>query len=103
MHFIADPVKLTLKLLMRHLSDKAAEWEDIGLELDIDYGELKRIKADNRGDSKSCLRELFDKWLSRVDPEPSWKAIADAIEELGDEKKAEEIRNHAGLGGTKCT
>lgn len=73
------------------LKDKAASWEDIGVELEINYGELQRIKADNR-DSASCLRNLFNTWSNRVDPEPSWEAIADAVEGIGDELKAEEIR-----------
>ena len=47
------------------------------VELD---GALKQIKADNPADSKSCLCELFRKWLSRVDSQPKWADIV-AVEE----------------------
>ena len=77
---------------MRELRAKAADWEDIGVELQMNDGELKQIKQDNSNDSKSCLRELFRKWLTRVSPEPSWTAIADAVEHLGDEDLARTLR-----------
>ena len=77
---------------MRVIKGKASDWEDIGVELEIDDGELKGIKKDNPSDSKSCLRELARKWLSRVDPPPSWAAIADALENIGDEQLASKLR-----------
>ena len=85
-------VKPTLKDLMRELKVKAADWEDIGVELEVDDGTLKQIKTDNPGDSKSCLRELLRKWLSCVDPQPSWASIVEAIEGIGDEGLATEIK-----------
>jgi hypothetical protein len=78
---------------MRELKAKAADWEDIGVELEVDDGVLKQIKADNPGDSKGCLRELFRKWLSRVDPQPKWADIVEAIEGIiGDEELASKIK-----------
>ena len=81
-------VKPTLKELLRELRAKAADWEDIGIELEVDDGALKQIKTDNPGDSKSCLRELFRKWLSRADPQPKWPDIVEAVEGIGDEELA---------------
>ena len=86
-------VKPTLKDLMRELKMKAADWEDIGVELEVDDGTLKQIKTDNPGDSKSCLRELLRKWLSRVDPQPSWASIVEAIEGIGDEELASKLKS----------
>ena len=91
--FSALLVKPELKELMRELRAKAADWEDIGVELEVDDGELKQIKQDNATDSKSCLRELFRKWLTRESPEPSWAAITDAVEHLRDEKLATTLRS----------
>ena len=79
--------------MMRELRAKAADWEDIGVELRMEYGELKQIKQDNANDSKSCLRELFGRWLTRVSPEPSWAAIAEALENLRDEDLARTLRS----------
>ena len=79
--------------LLRELRAKAADWEDIGVELEVDDGELKQIKQDNATDSKSCLRELFRKWLTQTSPEPSWTAIAEAVENLGNEDLARTLRS----------
>ena len=58
----------------------------------MDDETLKQIKADNPGDSKSCLRELFRKWLSRADPQPKWPDIVEAVEGIGDEELATKIK-----------
>ena len=83
----------TLKELQKELRSKAAEWEDIGIQLSIDDGQLKQLKSDNRGDSKACLREMLRVWLSRVDPAPSWSAIAEAIDAIRDEQLADHLRS----------
>ena len=50
----------TLKILQTELHKTVASlWEDIGIQLDIDDGQLAQVKADN-SDSASCLRELDD-------------------------------------------
>ena len=85
-------VKPTLKDLMRELRVKSADWEDIGVELEVDDGILRQIKTDNPGDSKSCLRELFRKWLSRINPQPKWEDIIEAVEGIGDEELASKIK-----------
>ena len=77
---------------MRELRGKAADWEDVGVELDVDDGILRQIKMDNPGDSKSCLRELFRKWLSHVDPQPKWADIVEAVKGIGDEELASKIK-----------
>ena len=85
-------VKPTLKELLRELRAKAADWEDIGIELEVNDGALKQIKTDNPGNSKSCLRELFRKWLSCADPQPKWPDIVEAVEGIGDEELATKIK-----------
>ena len=89
-HFII--VKPTLKILLRELRVKAADWEDIGIELEIEDGTLKQIKLDNPGDSKCCLRELLRKWLNQADPLPSWASIIEAVDGIGDESLARRLK-----------
>ena len=90
--FPVVPVKPELKDLLKELYTKAADkWEDIGILLGIKDGQLKQIKSDNGNDSKTCLREMMRVWLSRVDPPPSWSAIAEALEFLGDEELATQL------------
>ena len=79
---------------MKELYTKAADkWEDIGVLIRISDGQLKQIRTDNASNSRSCLREMLRTWLSRVDPPPSWSAIIEALEDLGDEGLAAHLRS----------
>ena len=82
-----------LKVLLRELRRVANEWEDIGIELDIEEGQLRQINTDKAGDSKACLREMLRVWLSRVAPPPSWSAMADALDTLGHQDIATHLRS----------
>ena len=85
--------KPKLKNLQEELYSKVAnEWEDIGIQLDIEEGQLKQIKSDNAGDSKACLREMLRVWLRRVAPPPSWQAMANALDTLGHQDIATHLR-----------
>ena len=49
------------------------------------------MKADC-SDSGSCLKEMLRIWLKRVDPKPSWRELIEALNDLGEEKRADDIR-----------
>ena len=70
----------------------ANDWEDIGIQLDIEEGNLKQINSDKSGDSKACLREMLRMWLSQIDPPPSWLAIVEALDNLGHKDIAQRIK-----------
>ena len=92
--FLGPQQAPTLKLLQRELNNSvASKWEDIGIQLDIDDGQLRNIKADNNGDSTSCLREMLRVWLKRARPTPSWEEVGEALECLGEQNLAEKLRN----------
>ena len=94
MSFPSALVKPTLKYLMKELYPKSSDkWEDIGIELEVDDGLLVHIRTDYSGDSKKCLREILRIWLKRVDPPPSWDTIANAIDDVGDEELAAQLRS----------
>ena len=78
---------------MRALKSKAAFWEDIGVELLIDDGDLVQISSDNVMDSRSRLRAMLRKWLTRVNPRPTWTAVIEALEQLGDEELAGRLKS----------
>ena len=87
------PVKPTLQDLLKQLYSTASDsWEDIGILLGIDSRALDTIKATENSKSQSCLREMLKVWLKRVNPPPSWSAIADAVEFMGDEYLANRLR-----------
>ena len=59
--------------------------------LDIDDHIIARIKADEDG-VRGRLHVMLSEWLKRVNPPPTWKVLAEAMEVV-DELKAKEIRN----------
>ena len=92
---------LTLKNVLRVLQNKVSnEWEYIGIQLEIEDGQLKKIKSDNPGDSKACLCEMLRIWLKRVNPPPSWSEMAEALEFQGNEDIASQIKTKCMYGCT---
>ena len=78
-----------IKELYTTVSDK---WETIGLLLGIESSRLDIIKAEENHVPQSCLREMLKIWLRRVSPPPTWAAVADAVESLGDQELAIRLR-----------
>ena len=70
----------------------ADKWRTIGLYLEIPKGKLAGIGEKCRGDPHSCLVEMLETWLERVQPPATWGAIVDAIEFLGEEQLGKELR-----------
>ena len=91
MHLYVHLGKPTIKLLIRELQCKAADWENLGIQLDINDGELQLIKSNNVGDNGSCLREMLRQWLKQTTA-TSWNAIIEVVEYLGDKELAEKLR-----------
>jgi hypothetical protein len=67
-----------LSKVRNEILSAAAKWYDIGLELGLTADYLDTIKKAN-DDPQDCLRELLRRWLSGVDPQPSWKALIAAL------------------------
>ena len=83
--------KPELKDTFKIMYPLAAEWKGIGTLLDIKENTLDRIQVDEHG-SCNQLRKMLSEWLKRVDPSPTWAALADAVEVVN-ELKAKEIRS----------
>jgi hypothetical protein len=82
-----------MKALLTELYNTVADkWENIGIMLVIEEGQLNKVKSDNAGNSGNCLREMLKIWLKRVDPKPSWPSMAEALEVLEEQSLAEHIR-----------
>ena len=78
--------KPPLKLLLKELSKVADRWEDIGIFLDIDSGQLAVVKA-NDVNVYARLREMLKLWLTKTSPPPSWEILITAIHDgLGNEE-----------------
>jgi hypothetical protein len=87
-------VKPELKDLLRELYTRASnKWMNIGILLGIDPGILDAIKTAENHTPQDCLREMLRIWLKEVSPPPSWAAIADSVEVLGDQSLADQLRS----------
>ena len=83
----------TIKSLIKELYNTvASKWEDIGILLDIEDGQLSKVKADNPTSSENCLREMLRIWLKKVDPQPSWADLIESLNALGEEKVAQSLK-----------
>ena len=82
-----------LKNLMAELYvTVTSKWEDIGILLGIEVGKLEGVKYEEKNNAQSCLREMLKLWLNRVSPRPTWSAIIEAIEAIGNEQLALDLR-----------
>ena len=70
----------------------ADKWEHIGIYLHLPMAAVKTIAAEHEQDSHKCLIGMLGAWLKRVDPPPTWTAIIEAVEFLGEEQLATRLR-----------
>lgn len=81
-----------MKELTRYINDMAPHYLDIGLELDITYSRLKVIKNDLAlPDIKKKCTEMLAMWLES-DTSTTWKRLCEALEEVGQDVLASNIR-----------
>ena len=66
-----------LSTSLKFLLPEAKHWHNIGSLLEIPEPTLEQIEA---GDCQQCVREMIISWLKQVDPPPSWKDLADAVQ-----------------------
>ena len=59
----------------------ASDWKTVGVLLKAQECDLAAIEH-NEKKANDCLRTLISWWLKQVDPSPTWKALADALEIL---------------------
>ena len=70
----------------------ADKWKTIGHYLEIPRGKLAAITEKYRGDPHRSLIEMLEIWLERVHPPPTWTAIIEAVEFLGEGQLGKELR-----------
>ena len=76
-----------MDVLYHKVADK---WYHIGIQLEVPEGILDSTAQ--QSNPQSCLMEMLKVWLKRVDPPATWSAIADAVEFLGEEQLARDLR-----------
>ena len=82
-------------ILKEFYTAKAADkWQDIGIVLGIKTSELDQaVKSARNRTSQSYLQEMFKLYLQKDNPLPSWAAIAEALEFVGEETLAAQVKS----------
>ena len=70
----------------------ADKWEQIGIYLLLPMTILKAIAAEHQRDPQTCLIRILEVWLQGVNPPPTWSAIIEAVEFLGERQLGRELR-----------
>jgi len=64
-----------MKDLNRYVvQEYAIEWEEIGLELELELCVLENIAKDNSQQNVACFQETLKKWLKST-PSATWKIL----------------------------
>ena len=85
--------KPELKDLMDALYNQVADiWMILGIQLGISHGTLRSIEVNCLRNPQKCLLEMLQMWLQQVDPPPTWAAVIDAVEFIGQEQLGRELR-----------
>ena len=80
--------------LLKELSnalDSVVKWHSLGVKLGLEDHELSSIDQDFRGDNERCKHEMLSRWL-RSAKLPTWKAIVDALQQMGEHAVASRIQ-----------
>ena len=96
---IKDLNSVLTKLKQGQFSE--VKWEDFGLEAGLYKNTLETIKATNKENTHPCFVECLSRWLRGEDDvdrqgKPSWRRLAEILEELGQQRLADEIRGRKG-------
>ena len=76
------------------------KWYDIGIELRLTIGTLDAIRDACPNDAGDCLTRMCIAWLKRINPPPSWAALASALESppVGEGHLAQQLKNKYSRG-----
>jgi hypothetical protein len=75
-------LELSTKNCLKYLLPEAKNWHNIGIMLGIPEQILEQIEADYPGDCQQCVREMIKSWLKQVNPRPTWKDLAEAVQNI---------------------
>ena len=87
-----DPIPSLKDMMDAFYHTVADKWEHIGIYLHLHMPTLKTIAAQHQHNPPKCLIGMLDLWLKTVDPPPTWSAIINAVEFLGEEQLARGLR-----------
>ena len=83
-------------LLIKLHGNVNAQWYQFGLAIGVPREFLDKL---NGCPEEQCLVELLDHWLRNHPDQPTWKELADAMEDISDYQLANSIRKVYDLAG----
>ena len=89
-------------LNLKNLSSELAtviEWLSLGLNLGLQQHELAKIERDYQGNDRRRL-QMLNLWLQRT-PNATWEDVVDALQQMGENTVAENIREKYIRGRSK--
>ena len=66
-------------------------WHTLGVNLDLTIQQLGLIEKNYHGDYERCRTEMLGCWLDNTTT-PTWKAVAEALDEMDEHGVADNIR-----------
>ena len=72
--------KLSNKSCLKFLLPEAKHWHNIGILLGVSEQTLEQIESDYPSSCTECVREMIKSWLKQVEPKPTWKDLAEAVQ-----------------------
>ena len=70
--------------IVNALAPLADKFFELGIQLKIEYKQLKAIKNDNNGNQSLCLHDTINLWQqNNTSGECSWSTLAEAVEKVG--------------------
>lgn len=84
--------------MKKHVIGFAAhQWEDLGIELNIDDNgsKLDEIKKERRGDEAKCCLDVLKAWLQGAGEEPkTWEVLLNCLREIGANEAVQSIERN---------
>ena len=84
------PATPTIKELSNAL-DSVVDWYSLGIKLGMKVHELATIEKNYHGDNERCKHEVLSHYLRNARL-PTWKAVVDALQMMGEHAVASKIR-----------
>lgn len=92
---LGDSLADLIKLLYN--SKVPGNWKLFGVMLKVQLGLLDTIAAKYPHKPQDCLIDVLQIWLNGMNPPPSWNTLFEALEVMGEEKLAFELKEKYGL------
>ena len=83
-----------LPTLVNELYEVRAIWYDVGVQLRMMPSDLDAIQTQCQNNPKTCLRQMFSDWLTKVPSPPTWQRVVDALSSpaIGKQSTAERLK-----------